>query len=311
MVLLGGCFLFNQAPLAVIVATPLSGESPLVVRFDASQSSDPEGEDLNVRWDFGGGETSTAEIVDHTFLAVTETTTYTVRLRVSDPSGASATATQTIEVHPQEDSGGPAGTPTAHIEADRIIGRTPLTVNFDGRASEAGSGTLAQLRWDFGDGGSTTGFEVTHTFNAERTTTYRVTLMVWNSDGVLDSEQIEIIVIVPGDDAGDEEPVAELDVSEPLLLYDSPTPASVPTLYEVTFDPRGSYADAGHWIEYYVWEFGDGEWRVETTDLQVVHVYELSAPVHTYVVRFSVFDDQGLEGTQLVNLTLEQPEEED
>ncbi|MDD4904093.1 MAG: hypothetical protein PHX77_06325, partial [Candidatus Bipolaricaulis sp.] len=77
-------------------------------------------------------------------------------------------------------------------------------------------------------------------------------------------------------------------------------------------DPRGSYADAGHSIEYYVWDFGDGsDWVVETSDLKQTHVYRLTVPARTYVVRLFVYDDQGFEDVTPYNLTLTQPEEED
>jgi hypothetical protein len=134
---------------------------------------------------------------------------------------------------------------------------------------------------------------------------------VANTEGLLDAEQVDITVIVPENVTGDEEPTAAVDMSAPLLLYKSLTPASIPTLYEVTFDPRGSYADAGHSIDYYVWDFGDGTTRVETTDLEVVHVYELSSPSRTFVVRLFVYDDQGLDGSQILNLTLAQPVDEE
>ena len=64
--------------------------------------------------------------------------------------------------------------------------------------------------------------------------------------------------------------------------------------------------NAGHSIEYYAWEFGDGDLQVETSDLEVTHFYELSAPSQTYIARLTVFDDQGLDNTILINITLTQ-----
>jgi PKD repeat protein len=313
VLLLWGCALFNQAPTAVITAKPLAGNSPLVVTFDASDSVDPEGPIATVRWDFGdAGATSTETIAHHTFLAFTETKVFTVTLRVTDDGGASDSTTQSIEVQPPSTpGGGGTGSPIARITVDRIIGTTPLAVTFSAADSEPGSGSITQVRWDFGDGAGATGYNAFHTYKPDATETFTVTVFVANTEGLLDAEQVEIIVIVPEDSAGDEEPTAAVDVSTPLLLYDSPTPASVPTLYEVTFDPRGSYADAGHSIDYYVWDFGDGERQVETSDIDVTHVYRLSAPSRTYIVRLAVYDDQGLEGTTISNLTLAQPVDEE
>jgi PKD repeat protein len=307
--LLAACALFNQAPTAVITATPLGGESPLVVTFDASDSVDPEGPIASVRWDFGdAGATSSETIAHHTFLALTETKVFTVTLRVTDSGGASDSTTQSIEVQaPTTPGGGGTGAPIARITTDRIIGRTPLAVTLSAVDSEPGSGSITQVRWDFGDGTEATGYNAFHIYTPDATRAFRVTLFVANTEGLLDAEQLDITVIVPENVTGDEEPTAAVDMSAPLLLYDSPTPASIPTLYEVTFDPRGSYADAGHSIDYYAWDFGDGEWRVETSDIDVTHVYELVSPARTYVARLLVYDDQGLEGSQVINLTLTQP----
>jgi len=310
---LAACALFNQAPTAVIVATPLGGNSPLVVTFDASDSSDPEGGIRTYEWDFGdAGATSSEAIAHHTFLALTEAKVFTVTLRVTDEGGASDETVQTIEVQlSSTPGGGGTGAPVGRISVDRFIGMTPLAVSFDGRASTAGTGTIAQYRWDFGDGATSSGAEVRHTYTPEATKEFTVTLFVWNSDSAVDTEQVRIIVIVPGDVASGDDPIAEFTMSDPLVLYDSPTPASTPTLYEVSFDPRGSSSDAGHSLDYYAWDFGDGKTRVETTDLEVVHVYELSSPSRTFVVRLFVYDDQGLQGTALVNLTLAQPVDEE
>jgi endoglucanase len=71
----------NTAPVAVLEATPVSGIVPLSVSFDASESSDAEGDALNFMWDFGDGETATGETVNHTY----ETTgNFTATVTVSD-----------------------------------------------------------------------------------------------------------------------------------------------------------------------------------------------------------------------------------
>lgn len=308
-----GCaFLFNQAPEAVITASALSGTSPLTVNFSAMDSSDPDpdGEVVSVEWNFGDGTTSTEWLPHHTFVALTTATTFTVTLRVVDDQGASDETEQMIEVLPQTSNGGGPGQPVARIVVDRFIGPTPVTVNFDGTDSTPGAGTITQYRWDFGDGATATGAHAQHTYKPEATKEFTATLFVWNSNGNLDTEQVTIIVVVPDAATDGEDPVAEFTMTDPLVLYDSPNPAQVPTLYEVTFDPRGSYADAGHSIEYFAWDFGDGKTFVETSNLDVTHVYELDVPARTYVVRLYVYDDQGLEDLRTVNLTLTQPVDE-
>ena len=315
-----GCVLFNEAPTAVITASVLSGTSPLVVNFDSSSSVDPDGDTppvFSVLWNFGDGATSTEISPHHTFIAVTTATTFTVTLRVTDAGGASDETTQTIEVLPQSGSGGGTGMPTAYITVDHFIGPTPLAVAFDGSTSQPGMGTITQYNWDFGDGATSTGSHASHTYKPDATHEYTVTLFVWNSEGNLDTEQVKIIVIVPAAVSAGDEPTADFSMSDPLLLYDNrPTPRkhdgkpATDSLWEISFDPRGSYADTGQSLAYFAWDFGDGKTFVGTSDLEVTHVYQLVSPSHAYAVRLFVYDDQGLQGTKVVNLMLSQPVDE-
>jgi PKD repeat protein len=309
-----GCALLNQAPIARIFASVVSGTSPLTVFLnavgpeDTVGSYDPDGEIVSYDWDFGDGETDTGAVVSHTFVALGETRTFKITLTVTDDGDKTGRAEQTIEV--RVGGGGEASEdgafPVARLSVDRLIGLTPLTVAFDAGDSTAGSGEVVECDWDFGDGSKGIGTEVEHTFKPLETETYTVTLFVWNSGGRADTEQVEIIVIVPDAQTGDENPVAKVAVSETTQIYESDQPGSVPSLFEVTLDPGGTYADAGHGLDYYAWEFGDGKFLVETTDVDVTHVYELRTAVHTYVARLTVYDDQGLEGTVSVNVTLTQ-----
>jgi PKD repeat protein len=52
----------NLPPVAVATSDVTSGAAPLTVAFDGSQSFDPEGAALIVRWDFGDGSPATDEI---------------------------------------------------------------------------------------------------------------------------------------------------------------------------------------------------------------------------------------------------------
>ena len=305
LALAAGCSLFfNQDPIARIVADVLSGGSPLVVTLDGSTSSDEDGTIVSYTWDFGDGSTDTGMTVQHGFTAVTETKKYTVTLTVTDDDGATSQTKQTIEVLVGTGAAGGTGLPTARFTADPWIGTDPLTVAFDARDSTPGDGTIVAYNWNFGDNGEATGAQPTHTYRPDATTEYEVTLFVWNSQNQVDIEQRIVIVVVPGDETGDDAPVAELTASDPDLLYESTDRPSIPSLYEVTFDPRGSSASAGHTIEYFAWDYGDGDTHVETSDLEVTHVYELRSPSHTYLATLTVFDDQGEEDAVTLNITL-------
>lgn len=78
----------NLTPIAAASATPTSGPAPLVVQFDASASSDPEGGQLDFDWDFGDGSPhGSGPVVVHAYQNAGE---FTARLTVTDPLGAHA-----------------------------------------------------------------------------------------------------------------------------------------------------------------------------------------------------------------------------
>ena len=87
---------FNLAPTAAFSATPLSGGVPLLVDFDASASSDPEGPIVAYDWDFGDGNSASGITTSHTY---TTSGSFEVRLTVSDERGLTADSSTTIYVN--------------------------------------------------------------------------------------------------------------------------------------------------------------------------------------------------------------------
>ena len=86
----------NRPPVARISATPTSGGSPLVVAFDGSGSTDPDGTIASYAWDFGDGQQATGAKTSHTY---TKGGTFTVTLTVKDNTGATASTTVSIQVN--------------------------------------------------------------------------------------------------------------------------------------------------------------------------------------------------------------------
>ncbi|MCK5827221.1 PKD domain-containing protein, partial [Candidatus Bipolaricaulota bacterium] len=74
---------FNKPPSAKMTLTPLSGEAPLLVTFNAAESTDADGKIEEWTWDFGDGEQGSGSLVFHRYM---DAGTYTVRLTVSDDS---------------------------------------------------------------------------------------------------------------------------------------------------------------------------------------------------------------------------------
>ncbi len=89
----------SGTPEANFTASPSSGEVPLEVSFDASGSSDPDGQISSYEWDFDDGEMGSGKTTDHTF---DSSGAYTVRLTVTDDKGNKDSYTQEVEVTPKQ-----------------------------------------------------------------------------------------------------------------------------------------------------------------------------------------------------------------
>jgi len=88
-------------------------------------------------------------------------------------------------------------------------------------------------------------------------------------------------------------------------VFASPTLPNPPSLFNVKFDPAYSMGAAGHQIEFYIWDFGDGSEPVTMTEPDVVeHTYSVVAPSRVVIVTLTVIDDQGLSDTAPGNVTL-------
>jgi len=84
--LLSGCGLLrsNRAPAAIFEVAPEGGYCPAEIVFDASGSSDPDGDRLIYAWSFGDGAQGWGTQAVHTYEVPG---TYQVVLRVTDPKG--------------------------------------------------------------------------------------------------------------------------------------------------------------------------------------------------------------------------------
>ncbi|NJM26944.1 MAG: PKD domain-containing protein [Bacteroidia bacterium] len=83
----------NRLPVAKVTADKPVGKAPLTVTFNADESSDPDGDELEYAWYFGDGEKSTDKNAVHEYKKPGE---YTASFTVTDPSGE--TASQQIAV---------------------------------------------------------------------------------------------------------------------------------------------------------------------------------------------------------------------
>ncbi|WP_271769897.1 cellulase family glycosylhydrolase [Aquimarina algiphila] len=176
----------NQAPNATFSASPTQGTTPLTVQFDASASSDPDGDTLTFSWDFGDGDVATGSMISHLFTDVGE---YQVTLTVSDGS-LNDTYVTTITV---VDTTTP--TVTADITVDNTSGIAPATINFDASGSTSSDGSALTYNWDFGDGTTGIGSIVAHEYSIVGN--YRITLTASNTNGISDEAIIDVVITQP------------------------------------------------------------------------------------------------------------------
>jgi len=161
---------------------------------------------------------------------------------------------------------GPESEPNTSPVARSTVGCTDLVCSFDGRASSDPDGSIASYAWSFGDGGTSTAANGTHTYAAGGT--YSVTLTVTDDRGATSSTTKTVTVAAHVNGA----PTADFDASC------APGACS--------FDASGTQDDGT--IASWAWNFGDG--TTSTTGPRVSHDY--AAP-GSYVVTLTVTDDEG------------------
>jgi cellulose 1,4-beta-cellobiosidase len=145
------------------------------MEFDASNSSDPDGEIVEFLWDFGDGETATGVVVVHIYTAPGE---YTVTLTVRDNQGAQATAQKKIAVVEGEEPAPPL-VALFTVSAEEVEPFEEIV--FDASSSVSFGGEIIQYLWDFGDEGEDEGMVVVYSY--AEVGVYRVTLTVRDNRG--------------------------------------------------------------------------------------------------------------------------------
>jgi len=167
-------------PMAAFVGSPTSGLYPLNVSFTDQSSNTP----TSWHWTFGDGGTATAQNPSHTY---TGAGTYTVTLTATNAAGSDdETKTNYISVT------APAP-PVAAFSAAPTSGVYPLDVAF----TDGSTGSPASWSWDFGDGGTSSLQNPSHTYTTAGS--YTVTLTATSPYGSDDEVKIDHITVTePG-----------------------------------------------------------------------------------------------------------------
>ncbi|MEO0507486.1 MAG: PKD domain-containing protein [Bacteroidota bacterium] len=264
----------NQPPIAIVDATPISGNIPLEVSFDSSGSSD-DNAIVSYFWDFDDGNTSTEANPTHTY---TQLGTFTATLTVMDAEGLDSS--DTIEINVNELDNQP---PRAVVTSDVNTGIAPLLVSFKGENSTDDL-EIVSYNWDFGDGNSSTETNPAHTYLS--TGIFTASLTVTDAEGLNDMETLEITV------------TSSVNQPPTAVIITNIAEGSVPLQVSFTGDQSN---DTDGSITIYTWDFGDGN---SSSEANPVHTYQQTG---IFTASLTVTDNEGAMDSETVQITVNGP----
>ncbi len=183
----------NQAPVAVLTATPNPQGKGVDVTFQGANSSDPNGDDLvEYRFDFGDGSQPAAGAASSRTHAYALSGNYTAKLTVKDARGLDSTVTEVVVTITN-------AAPTVALTADRTEGNPPLTVSFTATGADADASDAAGLlySYDFDGNGSFELVDVAagpRSFEYTSVGTFTAKVQVKDSEGVIGTDEVVITV---------------------------------------------------------------------------------------------------------------------
>lgn len=257
-----------MGPVGSFTFDPASPEVDETVTFDASNSSDRNGNIVSYEWDYGDQNTGSGVNSTH---AYSSEGIYTVTLTIIDNDEIADIATKLITVTPKPLP------PEASFIFSSTSPEVGQTVTFDASNSSDSDGTIVNYFWSFGDGETEnqTGAVITvHSYTSEGS--YNITLTVTDNDQLTNTTAKSITV----------SPLPK-EAPEAAFTY---SPLNPTTNETITFDASGS-SDPDGMIINYIWDFGDG---ITGTGMTVTHSY---ASDGSYTVTLTVTDNDSLTDT--------------
>ncbi len=236
-----------------------------VITFNASLSSDSDGNIISYQWYFGDSHTSSGITTSHSFSA---SGTYTITLTVTDNDEASDIATAHISISPGSGQNIPPVANAGGIYQGYI--NNPIT--FHGSGSYDTDGSIVSYNWNFGDGHIGTGQTTTHSYPSP--SIYTVTLTVTDDDGATNTATTYVGISQ-----------TQVQHFHPIAYGGGPYLGIANQM--MTFDGALS-ADIDGTITSYWWNFGDGQSGAGRT---ITHTYLAAG---TYTVSLTVTDNDGL-----------------
>lgn len=271
----------------IIKADKRTGEAPLTVNLDGSESNSPNGEITAFAWDLDNDGEFDDGFKSNASATFDKIGTYTISLRVTDSTGTFASDSIEIEVVPSK-------APVAVITVEDLEG-TELELNasyiFSAANSTAPEGTIEKYSWEFGDGGKATTKTATHTF--KDVGDYDVTLTVTSSLKEKGSTAQRYTVKAP---AGSPVPFIKTtpEAKDNIVTVQAPA--------DVIFDASSSKDPNDNIVEY-AWDFNADN---KTDDANATTSYKFTT-AGTYNVTLIVTDSSNLSSKTQVVVKVEAP----
>ncbi len=278
----------NTAPVAN-AGPDKQGNPNVAIDFSGSASSDANGNNtIQSYWfNFGDGSFTgwqSSASASHAFVNVGS---YTVRLWVRDNCGAmSASDLALVSIAAPNACAG--NTPPNAVITSPSSGLVNQSLNFSGLSSSDTTGTIQSYAWNFGDGQSGSGVNVSHSYTSAGNKT--VTLTVSDSCGVQGQMTRTIVISNPDPCVENQSPVAQA----------SANPASANINQAISFSALGSNDPNGS-ITSYAWNFGDGS---SGSGLNASHTY---ASAGTFNVILTVTDNCGATAAKTISVSITNP----
>lgn len=174
----------NKVPVIQFTIDPRNPAKNTPVDFDASATTDPNGNSMTYFWEYGDGATGQGKKTKHTYVAVGD---FTVSLKVTDSQSAYSVLGKQIEVSKDKP-------PVAVLKVrPGLDGSTNTIFIFDGSNSSTPNGRIKDWIFDFGDGKKSRGKEIVE-HQYEREGNYEATLTVIDNKGLegLDDAKLKV-----------------------------------------------------------------------------------------------------------------------
>jgi PKD repeat protein len=251
-----------NAPPVAAAGEDTRGSVGQPLTLSGEKSTDSDGELVAYAWDFGDGARGTGKVVEHAWQAPG---LYKVRLAVTDNAAVdNSTQSDDLTVFINNP-------PVARAGADGK-GAIDEALPFDGSGSSDTDGNITQYTWDFGDGTSKEGQQLSHAYS--KSGKYTAVLTVKDNSATNSDTRSDSLVVTVN-----QPPVADAG------------PDQLVTASEVLFSGNNSHDTDGTLIRY-DWNFGDGATGSGATP---AHVYTRPG---TYRGKLTVTDNSGTRNNQ-------------